>query len=162
MKRIADSPYLVFPLGAAVAMALLVGWSLLQSDRLVLNDAYPIFFLLLPLLAAVYCFLGRGRAGGGARIWDRGAVKWLGATVLGLAGALIVWVASGFIPYQAGPEYNYPRFHYGYSVRSAALQQVSAGGQARDATLYTLEENQVALSDLWRERPIVVEFGSIT
>lgn len=51
MKRIANSPYLLFPLGAAVVMVLLVGWSLLLSDRLAANNLYAILLLLLPSCA---------------------------------------------------------------------------------------------------------------
>lgn len=162
MKRITDNPYLVFPLGAVVGMALLVGVSLLQSDRLIFNDAFPVFFLLLPLLAALFSFVGRVPAGESKSLWDRRVVKWLGTTVLALAGSFAIWFSSGFIPYDGGPAYNYPRFHYVYYPQAAARQRVSAGGKALDETLYTLEGNKVALSELWKGRPIVVEFGSIT
>ena len=162
MQRIKDNPYWIFALGAALGMALLVGLSLLQSDRLVFNDAYPIFFLLLPAAAAAFSFLGRASASESTSIGDRWIVKWLGTTVLGLAGSFAIWFASGFIPYHGGPAYNYPRFHYVYYPQAAAMQRVSAGEKALDETLYTLEGNKVALSDLWKERPMVVEFGSIT
>jgi len=162
MSPIKDNPYLVFPLGAALGMALVVGCSFLLSDRLLFNDAFPLFFLLIPLAAAVYSFLGRAPATGRPKIWDRWVVKWLGSSVLGLTASFAVWFVSGFIPYDGGQAYNYPRFHYVYSRRDAALQQVSAGDQARDATVYTLEGNPMGLSELWKEKPIVVEFGSIT
>lgn len=162
MSSIKDSPYLTFPLGAALGMALVVGCSFLLSDRLLFNDAFPLFFLLIPLGAALYCFLSRAPASGRRKIGDRWVVKWLGTTVLGLAASFAVWFVSGFIPYSGGTAYNYPRFHYVYSRRDAALQRVSAGDEARDATVYTLEGNPVGLSELWKEKPIVVEFGSIT
>lgn len=161
MKRIMDNSYLAFTLGAALAMALLVGLSLLQSDRLVFNDAYPIFFLLLAPAAAVFSFLQRAGARGSKNIWDRWVVKWLGTTVLGLAGAFVIWSASSIlIPYKGGSGYNYPRFYF--ASYEQARQRVNAGYRALDETLYTLEGNKVELSDLWKERPIVVEFGSIT
>jgi hypothetical protein len=143
-------------------MALVVGCSFLLRDRLLFNDAFPLFFLLIPVAAAVYSSLGRRRATGRPNIWDRWVAKWLGSSVLGLTASFAIWFVSGFIPYDGGLAYNYPRFHYVYSRRDAALQQVSAGDQARDATVYTLEGNPLGLSELWKEKPIVVEFGSIT
>lgn len=157
MKQMMHNPYWAFPLGAVVAMTFLVGWSLGMSDRLAANNAFAVFFLLLPLLAALYCFSGWARASKG-----RWIVKWLGSTVLGLLASVAVLFASlALIPFQVRAEYNYPHFNVAtYPNRGGQIAR--AGGTAPDGTLYTLEEDPLRLSDLWKERPIVVEFGSIT
>ena len=157
MKQMARNPYWAFPLGAVVAMAILVGWSLLLNDRLAANNAFAVFFLLLPLLAALYCFSSRARASGG-----RWIVKWLGTTVLGfLASFVVLFAALALIPFKARAAYNYPHFNVA-TYPSRGGQRVSPGEKALDETLYTLEGEQVRLADLWKERPIVIEFGSVT
>ncbi|MBI4460649.1 MAG: hypothetical protein HY648_11400, partial [Acidobacteria bacterium] len=86
----------------------------------------------------------------------------VGTAILGSLAAVVVFFASGIlIPYQRVPVYNYPHFHYSYYL-SGAERRAKAGGEALDATLYTLEGNEVRLAELWKERPILVEFGSIT
>ena len=157
MKQMARNPYWAFPLGAVVAIAILVGWSLLRSDRLAANNAFAVFSLLLPLLAGLYCFSGWARASGG-----RWIVKWLGTSVLGLLASWVVLLASlALIPFQARAAYNYPHFNVAaYPSRGGQLAR--AGEKAPDATVYTLEGTEVRLSDLWKERPVVMEFGSIT
>lgn len=159
MQRIARNPYLAFPLAAAVAMALLVGWSLLLSNRLTANNAFAVFFLLIPLLAALYCFSGWARASGG-----RWIVKWLGTSVLGLLASGVVGFASiALIPFKALSTYtyNYPHFNVAvYPTRGGG--SVRPGEQAADGTVYTLDENPVRLADLWKEKPVVIEVGSIT
>ncbi len=157
MKRIANNPYLLFPLGAAVIMALLVGWSLLLNDRLDANNLYAVFLLLLPVLSAMYCFSGRVRASGGRRV-----VKWLGSSVLSeLASVIVLFAAMALIPVKARAAYNYPHFYPG-TYPGAQGQIARAGGKAPDETLYTLQGDAVSLAGLWTERPIVVEFGSVT
>lgn len=157
MKRIANSPYLLFPLGAAFVMALLVGWSLLLSDRLAANNLYAVFLILLPVLSAVYCFSGRVHASGGRRV-----VKWLGSSVLSeLASVIVLFAAMALIPVKARAAYNYPHFYPG-TYPGAQRQLATGGGKAPDETLYTLQGDAVSLAGLWTERPIVVEFGSVT
>ncbi len=157
MKKITRNPYLAFPLGTALAMALVVGWSLTRSDRLVINETFLVFLLLLPLLAAVYSLIVRARAS-----WVRWIMTCAGTTALGFIAAFAVFVASGVLfPYKSVPIYNYPRFHYSYYL-TGEERRVNTGEEALDETLYTLEGNEVRLSDLWKERPIVVEFGSVT
>lgn len=65
--------------------------------------------------------------------------------------------------------YNYDRFDlYVESGRddqefSTFFDQLHAGGRAPDAKLTQLEDGEVvALSELWAERDLVVEFGSFT
>ena len=158
MKRILHNPYVVFPLGSALAVALIVGWSFMLSDRLDANVAFPVFFLLLPLLAALYSFRGRAHASR-----SRWIGRWLGTTVLGFLAALVVFTAADVLfPYKPSPGYyNFTRSHYAHYLHGAE-RRVSAGDKALEETLYTLEGDGVRLSDLWKERPIVVEFGSAT
>ena len=157
MRRIVNNPYLLLPLGGAVVMALLVVWSLLLRDRLAANNLYAVFVLLLPVLSAVYCFSGRVRASAGRRV-----LKWLGSTVLGvLASVIVMFAAMALIPLKAGAAYNYPHFYPGTYPRAEG-QRATAGGQAPDETLYTIGGDAISLAGLWTERPIVIEFGSVT
>lgn len=157
MKEITRNPYLAFPLGAVVGMALLVGSSLLLSDRLVANNAFAVFFLLLPAGAALYCFNGWARASGGPWV-----LKWLGTTVLSVLASLVVLFASlAFIPFKARAAYNYPHFNPAVYPRQGD-GRVQAGEKAADGTVYTLDGDEVWLADLWKDRPIVLELGSIT
>jgi len=156
MKRLLYSPYLLFPFGAAVVMALLVGWSLQFSDRLAANNLYAVFLVLLPVLSAGYCFSGRVQGSGGRRV-----VKWLGSTILSLlASVVVIFAAMALVPVKAGA-YNYPHFYPG-TYPHAEGQRAMAGSKAPDETLYTLQGDTVSLAGLWADRPIVVEFGSVT
>lgn len=60
-----------------------------------------------------------------------------------------------------GDTYNYRRFRF-WPARDGIQRDVTAGDKAVDATVYTLEGDPVELLSLWEDRPIVVEFGSIT
>lgn len=60
-----------------------------------------------------------------------------------------------------GRSYNYRHFRfttYGADVDRNA----SAGRPAVDGCVSTLDGDEIQLSQLWQERPIVIEFGSIT
>lgn len=66
-------------------------------------------------------------------------------------------------------EYNYARFdEYVTSGPEAAefgafRTHLGVGGSAPDASLTRLADGApVALSDLWRSEPLVIEFGSFT
>jgi hypothetical protein len=66
------------------------------------------------------------------------------------------------------PAYNYERFdeyvESGEDEREfgAFPGMLHAGERAPDGELQVLDEDRVRLSDLWRERGIVLEFGSFT
>jgi len=157
MKALVENPFLAFPVGVALAMALGVAWSLGQNDRLVVNEIFVVYLLALPLLAAGYSFFVAAGTS-----WPRRLGTWVGTAVLGSVAAFVVFFASGIlIPYQRVSVYNYPHFHYSYYL-AGAERRVTSGGKALDETLYTVEGNQVQLAGLWTERPIVVEFGSVT
>ncbi len=157
MKRIARNPYLGFPLGVALAMGLAVAWSLTHEDRLVVNQIFVVSLLVIPLSAAGYFFIVGARAS-----WFRRILTWVGTSALGIMAAFVVFFASGIvIPYSSASVYNYPHFHYSYYLRGEQ-RQVTAGDVAVDETLRTVEGNVVSLSELWKDKPIVVEFGSIT
>lgn len=55
--------------------------------------------------------------------------------------------------------YNFE--HFGVPATKPE-RNVTAGEEAVDVTLYTLDGDTVDLADLWAENPVVVEFGSIT
>jgi len=157
MKRILSSPYVMFPLGAALAMAGLVGLSLLRGNRLGVNTPFVVFLAALPLVAALYSSSQGVHARGGWWI-----VRWAGTTCIGLLTSIAVLLGSMIvIPPGAYEAYNYAHFNFA-SYESGAERRVRVGAKALDATLFTLEEQQVRLSDLWMERPIVLEFGSVT
>ena len=159
MRRIIHNPFLGFPLSVALAMVLAVAWSLTRDDRLVINQIFLVVLMVIPLSAAAYSFfIVRARAS-----WFRRLATWVGTVALGSIVAFGVFLASGIlIPYNSTPVYNYPHFHYAHYERGGTGQRVAAGDQAVEETLSTLEGNPVSLTDLWQERPIVVEFGSIT
>lgn len=58
-------------------------------------------------------------------------------------------------------KYNYDHFRFGYYT-SAREGHARAGEAAPDAELVDLDGGTVRLSSLWSERPLVIEFGSIT
>ncbi|MCL7417041.1 MAG: hypothetical protein M8354_04285, partial [Halalkalicoccus sp.] len=62
---------------------------------------------------------------------------------------------------ETGDDYNYRRFRF-WPADQGIDRGVTSGTEAPDATVYTLEGNPVELSGLWEDRPIVIEFGSIT
>lgn len=59
-------------------------------------------------------------------------------------------------------DYNYEHFTLSASGADDIQRGVSAGERAANASLTTLDGETVTLSELWTERPVVVEFGSIT
>jgi hypothetical protein len=159
MRRIIRNPVLGFPLCVALAMALGVAWSLTRDDRLVINQIFLVVLALIPLSGAGYAIFIAKAGGSGFRK----LVTWVGTVVLGGFAAFAVFFASGILlPYNSTPSYNYAHFHYAHYIRGGTEQRVFAGDQAVEETLYNLEGNPVSLSELWRDKPIVVEFGSIT
>jgi peroxiredoxin len=58
--------------------------------------------------------------------------------------------------------YDYPHFAFAHYTSGQEQRRVEVGRPAIDETLYDLDGNPVALSSLWNQRPIVVEFGSIS
>jgi peroxiredoxin len=58
--------------------------------------------------------------------------------------------------------YDYPHFAFAYYSSGQQQRRVEVGRHAVDETLYDMNGNAVALSSLWHQRPIVVEFGSIS
>jgi len=174
MKPIIDNPYLALPFGTSVMMILLETWSFFQSDPLVINQLFLVFLLSLPVLVAFYLAVA-------PRLWDikiragmgYWVLRWIASTFLVLVVALTVYLAWGFVlPYRTAltsstltdtkiATYNY--LHFGYSSYDRGKQRrVAAGKKALDKTLYDLTGNTIQLSQLWKEKPIVVEFGSIT
>ena len=159
-KRSLQNPYIVFPCVVALVMALLTGWAFTQGDRDTINQPFVALLLLLPLLAAGYSVWSRKNESWFCRI-----KTWVGTTAFGWGAAIFVFALSGMlIPVRVVPTANYNSGHFRYSdyARAARQKVVTAGEKAVDETLYTLEEKPVRLSDLWKERPVVIEFGAVT
>jgi hypothetical protein len=157
MKRVTRNPYLIFPLGAALVMAALACLSFIRGEAPGIDASSVGFLVLLPLIAAAYSFLNGEGAKAGPWI-----LRWLGTTILGIVASVVTLFASIIlIPPPPHEAYNYAHFHFA-SYESGQQRHVSVGEQALDETLSTLEQTTVGLSDLWKERPIVLEFGSVT
>jgi len=165
---------LMVPLGTVGMTILLEGWSFFQADPLVINQLFLALLLALPLWVALSLLLiPRFWSGKPHTHWGLWILKWMGSTALAFMAALTVYVTWGMVlPYRTAlassshtdsqiAEYNYAHFGYG-SYNRGRERRVSPGEEALDETLFDLEGDSIQLSNLWRERPIVVEFGSIT
>ena len=174
IQSMMHGPYLMVPFGTVGITILLEGWSFFQADPLVINQLFLAFLLSLPLWVALSLLLiPRFWSGKPHTHWGLWIFKWVGSTALAFMAALTVYMAWGVVlPYRttlaSSPhidsqiaEYNYAHFGYG-SYSRGKERRVAPGEEALDETLYDLAGNSVQLSDLWKERPIVVEFGSIT
>ncbi len=159
MLRKTIHPLAAIPLGAAVTMLLISIWAAFQSDRLVVNQVFLVFLPVLPLVSAGYVLIGSrtGEGKKGGRV-----LHWLGGNALGLIIAMILFVGfHTLVPANTFQTYNYQ--HFGFSSYVQGTQRrVAEGERALDAVLFDLEGRRVQLSSLWREKPIAVEFGSIT
>lgn len=167
-ERVARNPYLIVSLAAALIAILLVLWAVLQSDPLVIHEIFLVYFVSLPILVAVGLF-AISRAGNGARSWPRLVLRWVASSACAVIVAVLIYglgwslVVSHLQSVQTElTEYNYPHFSYSVYGHNPPKTKVHAGMQAIDETVYDLEGKQLRLSGLWKERPIVVEFGSIT
>ena len=156
LKKITH-PLLAIPLGAALIMLFILIWAAFQSDRLVINQAFLLFLPVLPLVSAVYVFVGSREASRGRRI-----LGWLGGNAAGLVFAMILFVGFHTLsPANTVQTYNYQ--HFGFSSYVQGRQRrVAEGEKALDAVFFDLQGRRVQLSSLWTEKPIAVEFGSIT
>lgn len=73
---------------------------------------------------------------------------------------------SRLLPTDADPAeesvYNYAHFAYDYYAQSGGPRGLPAGSHVPDDTIYDQSGRPVRLGELYRERPIVVEFGSVS
>ncbi len=161
MKRKFNNPFLVIALGTALLMIVMMVWALPQTDRVVINQAFALFLPLLPILVTVYLVSNRRSIDPKAR-WPRFALIWIGGNALGVSVATVLFVLFHvFALAKADQGYNYN--HFGFSSYLEGRQrQVVPGEKALDEILYDLKGNTVQLSTLWKESPIVVEYGNIT
>jgi peroxiredoxin len=161
MKWKLNHPFLVIALGTALPMMVMLVWALLQTDRVVINQAFALFLPLLPILVTVYLVLNR-RSTDPKPGWPRFALLWMGGNALGVSVATLLFAlfhAFAFAEVDQG--YNYS--HFGFSSYLEGRQrQVVPGEKAVDEILYDLTGNTVQLSTLWKQNPIVVEYGNIT
>ena len=162
-RSIARSPFVIFPLGAAVIVALLSAWFVVAADTLAINQAFLGFLVAIPVIVAL-CLVA------GGRLWNPASTRnigrwlwsWLGSTVLALVFAIVALAVLGPVDEAANAEYNYLHFNPGGGYEMADQRGVAAGGPALDQTIYDLDGNEVQLSTLWQGRPVVIEFGSVS
>lgn len=161
-RSIARSPFVIFPLGAAVIVALLSAWFAIDDDTLAVNQGFLGFLVALPVIVAL-CLMA------GGRFWNRANTRnigrwlwrWLGSTALALVFAIVAFALFGPVDEAAYADYNYLHFDRDAYV-TAGQRRVAAGGPALDQTIYDLDGNEVQLSTLWQDRPVVIEFGSVS
>ncbi|MBI4455785.1 MAG: redoxin domain-containing protein [Acidobacteria bacterium] len=173
-RGVLQRPYLII-LGAAVGLTMVLeGWALMQEDRLVINQALLAALPLLPLLVGLTLWaVSPLTPGGKRRKWWNWLLHWIGGTAAVLVAVVVVHLAWVFMfPYHTAvasnrqtlsvaDAYNYRHFGYSFYVRGKQ-RRVAEGQHVLDETLTNLQGNRIQLSSLWQERPIVVEFGSIT
>ena len=161
MLRKITHPLLAIPLGAALIMVLVQVWAVFQTDRLVINQAFLLFLPFLPVLATIYLVIYNRKAGS-AISWNRLIFSWLGSNALGLVLVMVLFVAfHAVVPANTVQTYNYD--HFGFSSYVQGRQRsVVEGEEALDAVLFDLQGRRVELSSLWKQKPIALEFGSIT
>jgi len=161
MKWKFNNPFLVIALGTALPMMVMLVWALLQTDRVVINQAFALFLPLLPILVTVYLVFNRRSIDPKPR-WPRFALIWIGGNALGVSVATVLFALFHALALaEADRGYNYS--HFGFSSYLEGRQrQLVPGEKAQDEILYDLKGNTVQLSSLWKQSPIVVEYGSIT
>ena len=161
-RSIARSPFVVFPLGAAVIVALLSAWFVVAADTLAINQAFLGFLVAIPVIVAL-CLVAGGRFWNPAstRNIGRWLWSWFGSTALALVFAIVAFAVLGPVDEAAYADYNYWHFDRDGYV-TADQRGVAAGGPALDQTIYDLDGNEMQLSTLWQGRPVVIEFGSVS
>ena len=87
--------------------------------------------------------------------------SWLGSTLLAMVFAAAAFAVVGPSDTAAYADYNYLHFDRD-AYATADQRRVTAGGPALDQTLYDLDGSEVQLSTLWHNRPVVIEFGSVS
>ncbi len=162
-RSIARSPFVVFPLGAAVIVALLSAWFVVAADTLAINQAFLGFLVAIPVIVAL-CLVA------GGRLWNPASTRnigrwlwsWLGSTALALVFAIVAFGLLRPVDDAAYADYNYLHYSPRGGYETADQRGVAAGGPALDQTIYDLDGNEVQLSTLWQGRPVVIEFGSVS
>lgn len=162
VRNIARSPFVIFPLGAAVIVVLLSAWFAMDDDTLAVNQGFLGFLVAIPVIVAL-CLVA------GGRFWNLASTRnigrwlwsWLGSSVLALVFASVAFAVVGPVDTAAYADYNYLHFDRDAYI-TADQRQVAAGGLALDQTIYDLDGNEVQLSTLWQSRPVVIEFGSVS
>ena len=159
MKEGLRKPLLVAPVASALIMGVCAVGALATSDPLVINPVFFLYLMALPLLVAGYLLITtRGE--------NQSLLGWLGAwlgisALSAVAATMVVVCFYALLPEGPQPSYNYDHFGFSSYIRGRE-RQVQEGGQAVDGVVYDLKGNSLQLASLWRERPVVVEFGSIT
>lgn len=161
MKEKFWNPLFAVSVATAVLMILMFLGAIGSPDPLVINGFFPFSLLVIPVLATISLLFHQRRAGKGLS-WGRMGLLWLGGNVLGLVVSVLLLIAfHTLVQPREDSAYNYN--HFGFSSYLAGKErQVVEGGSAQDGVVYDLQGNAVQLSRLWQERPMVLEFGSIT
>ena len=89
-------------------------------------------------------------------------LAWLGSTVLAIILSCTVFAYTVPVTPEAYAVYNYLHFDRDAYATANQHRKVVAGGAAPPHTVYDLQGNAVPLTTLWRERPVVIEFGSVS
>jgi len=162
VRNIARSPFVIFPLGAAVIVVLLSAWFAINDDTLAVNQGFLGLLVAIPVIVAL-CLVAGGRFWNPAstRNIGRWLWSWLGSSVLALVFASVSFAVVGPVDEAAYADYNYLHFDRDAYV-TADQRRVTAGSPALDQTIYDLDGNEVRLSTLWQSRPVVIEFGSVS
>jgi len=156
--RIFGNPIVVLPLGAALVVVLLSVVSGFGPDPQVINERFLIFLMCVPFLVAICMGIGK-------RFWNRAGglfLTWLGSTVLAITLSMVAFAYTAPADPAAYAVYNYLHFDSDAYATANPLRKVVAGDAALPHTIYDLQGNEVPLATLWRERPVVIEFGSVS
>jgi len=142
-------------------MVLILGWAYTRPDPLIANELFLYFLLVVPVLAAAYLLVQHSRSQQSLSFPGL-FVYWVGSSGLGFLTAGILFIAfHGVLPEGAERVYNYRHFGFSSYIQGRN-RQVQEGGAAVNGVVYDLEGRPRQLSDLWKSRPVVLEFGSIT
>ncbi len=158
IRRLFGNPVVVLPLGAGLVVVLLSVVSGFGADPLVFNQRFLIFLISMPFVVGICVGMGK-------RFWNPsgyGFLAWLGSTVLAAILSLVAFAYTAPADPAAFSDYNYSHFDRDAYVTANSLRRVVAGGEALPYTVYDLQGNDVPLATLWRERPVVIEFGSVS
>jgi hypothetical protein len=158
IRNILGNPVVVLPLGAAIIVVLLSAVSGIGADPLVFNERFLIFLMCIPFVVGI-------ALGAGKRFWNparHGLLAWLGSTVLAFILSCVVFAYVAPADPAAYSDYNYLHFDRDAYVNANPRRRVVAGAEALPHTVYDLQANEVSLATLWRERPVVIEFGSVS
>jgi hypothetical protein len=160
--RTQRSPYLGIVAVAVTATMSIETWA--RRRGYALEGNVPMFGLLLALpgLAVARAARGARRSPGGTGTKPRSWARWsVAAAAASIAAAAGTRTAAHIVapPQLKGQPYHYRHFHYGFY---GGERPTDVGATLLDAKVTRLDGSAVRLRDLIGERPLVIEFGSIS